>query len=199
MNITSGGLTIAMIAAIWFLVFLPSFIKADAKNPSRNKVEATSRDLTSAKLGDKASRAIKARRGRTLLAALALGSLSISVLSFLEFATVGSGLVLGIGTGLASVVLISLTVRNHRKYQTLVQDAVRRTIVFTRPSIAVKSLPSETNATAWQPTEVPKQGFLKTGAIEIVNLAEVVELDSRPDTSETSSLDEIMRRRRHIG
>jgi hypothetical protein len=40
---------------------------------------------------------------------------------------------------------------------------------------------------------------LKTGAIEIVDMADVVELEPRTQSPEVSSLDEIMRRRRHIG
>jgi hypothetical protein len=199
MNITSGGLTIVAIGAIWFLVFLPSFIKADSNNASREKVESTSRDLLSEKLGDKASRAIRARRGRSVLATLTLVAFSVSTLSILEFATSGTGLSLAIGAGFAFVTLLGLTIRNHRNYATLVQQAVRRKIVYTRPALQVEKQAHENSSTTWQPVELPRQGFLKTGAIEIVDMADVVELEPRTQSPEVSSLDEIMRRRRHIG
>ena len=199
MNITSGGLTIVAMAAIWFLVFLPSFIKADSNNVSREKTESTSRELLSAKLGDKATRAIKARRGRAVLGALSVVALSVSVLAALEFAALGSGLTLAVGSGVGFLILLALTVRNHRKYATLVQDAVRRKIVYTRPNVQVEIPAPKNSSVTWQPVEVPKQSFLKTGAIDIVELAEVVELEPRTEAPQLSSLDEIMRRRRHIG
>jgi hypothetical protein len=199
MNITSGGLTIAVMAAIWFLVFLPSFIKADSNNFAREKVETNSRDLLSSKLGEKASRAIRARKGRAVLGTLSVGALVVATLSILEFATVGTGLSLAVGAAVSCIVFVSLTIRNHRKYQTLVQDAVHRKITYTRPSLEVQAQKMESNSSRWQPVEVPKQAFLKTGAIDIVDLAEVVEMEPRAETSEVESLDEILRRRRHIG
>lgn len=199
MNITSGGLTIAVMAAIWFLVFLPSFIKADSNNVSRQKVETKSRELMSSKLGEKASRAIRARKGRAVLGTLSLVALSVAVLSILEFASVGTGLSLALGAATSFIVFVSLTIRNHRKYQTLVQEAVRRKITYARPTLDEKSEKAESDSTSWQPEEVPKQAFLKTGAIDIVTMAEVVEIEPRTESSEVESLDEIMRRRRHIG
>jgi hypothetical protein len=196
MNLSSGGLAILAIAAIWFLVFLPSFVKGEkirVETESKPKVSTTNR------LGEKAQRALSARRTRTIFATLTTAAFVVAGLSFLEVATNGTGLPLAIGSIAGTGLFAWLTLRANRNYRALLSGATKRTIPIT-PMAPTKSASLETSEEkTWQPEELPKQSFLQTGAIEIVELAEVTELSKKENVEEDLKIDEILRRRRHVG
>jgi hypothetical protein len=80
------------------------------------------------------------------------------------------------------------------------EDSIRRADVSKRTKVT-KSIEKEAEAvdpsTSFQPSVVPNQAFLRTGAIEIVELADVIPIEK--DKPEIDSIDEILRRRRHVG
>lgn len=119
MNLSSGGLAILVVGALWFLVLLPSFIKGE----------------TGRKTDDR-------------------------------------------------------------------EKSIRRQNL-TRPNkvtaFSVESEESSDSTNTFQPSTVPSQNFLRTGAIEIVELAEVVSIEKEKPETQIDSIDEILRRRRHVG
>lgn len=196
MNLSSGGLAILAIAAIWFLVFLPSFVKGDKL---REFEEPESNANLENRLGQKAQRALRARRGRSILATLAVAAFVISGLSFLEVANSGTGLPLALGSTAATIGFSWLTLRAHRSYRALLSGATKRTIPITPMAPTKRASLEATEEKSWIPGELPKQSFLQTGAIEIVELAEIAELPKKDVVEEDLSIDEILRRRRHVG
>lgn len=200
MNIPSGGLAMVVIAAIWFLVFLPSFMKRDErKGEVREKIEL-GKVITKTHLGEQASQAIAVKRGRATFSTVAVVGAVFSVFAGLDFAATGRSLVSGLlalsATALGSVLAISL----NRKYKELLTSVATRQVPLTTPVAPVikrANLNEITND--FTPAEIPDQAYLKTGAIEIVELAEVVEISAEEETPKVESIDEIMRRRRHVG
>lgn len=198
MNLSSGGLAILAIAAIWFLVFLPSFVKGDqSKGQGRDR----SLDVTETinqRLGEKAQLALRARRKRSVFAVATVVAFVVAGLSVLEFTVTGAGLPLAIGSVLITSVLTWFTYRAHINYRNQLTGSVRRSVPITTSTLATKNEQTQSSA-GWQPGTLPKQSYLQTGAIEIVELAEVVELETEPVAEQDIRIDEILRRRRHIG
>ena len=118
-NLSSGGLAIIVVAALWFLVLLPSFIRGDQRSNSEARKKKSS--------------------------------------------------------------------------------SVRRDFPISLKNQKEASEPSVKNPNAFSPKEVPSQNFLRTGAIEVVQLADVIAINEAKPASEIDSLDEILRRRRHLG
>lgn len=195
MNLSSGGLAVLAIGAIWFLVFLPSFIRGD-KNQTveTNKVSVPRLET---KVGTREVKAVKAKRARAISATLAAISFVVAGLAILELATTGAGLPLSIGSVALFGVFTWLTARNNRAYAEITSRTSTRKISYSAPSTK-KSLP-EQNENTWQPDTIPNQNFLRTGAIEVVELADVVSLEEQKTSTEISNIDEILRRRRHVG
>jgi hypothetical protein len=197
MNLSSGGLAILAIAAIWFLVFLPSFVKGEkiqvAEKPETTKTNVGNR------LGERAQQALKARRGRTISATLTTAAFVVTGLSFLEFTTNGTGLPIALGATIATGAFGWLTVRTHNNYRALLSGSVKRVIPITPIPATKRAVLDKVEEKGWQPDELPKQSFLQTGAIEIVELAEVVAIEKIETAEEELKIDEILRRRRHVG
>lgn len=191
MNLSSGGLAIVAIAAIWFLVFLPSFIKGDSLKTK--VVEAPV--AMQPKLDDRTRQVLKFRRNRATFALVTTGAFVVSGFSALEFATSGQGLFVLVASLLVTAVGGFATVKANTNYREQLAGSVRRSV----PLVSSKPTPrrdlTEVLDNSWTPSELPKQSFLQTGAIEVVDLAEVVEIPKQ----EIDNIDEILRRRRSIG
>lgn len=187
------------IAAIWFLVFLPSFVKGESSRQTNfEKIQAT-QNTPIRKLSEPAKQALRARRVRTVSATIAAVSLVISGLAVLELLATASGLPAAITAAASTFFFSFLTARSHRKYISLLSGSIRRVVPVTPPikrSNLNAGQPLEKN---WQPEELPKQSYLQTGAIEIVELAEVVSIQNEKAPEELANIDEILRRRRHVG
>lgn len=196
MNLSSGGLAILAIAAIWFLVFLPSFVKGDqAKKVQNTEVPVE----VQSNLSEQAARALRSRRARTISATVSGLSFVVVGLSVLEVISTGTGLPVLIGSVLALAAGSWLTVRAHRKYVAVLSGSVRRAVPVMAP-IKRRNLDQVQNDDAtWKPETLPKQTFLQTGAIDIVELAEVVTFGRENPAEEVTDIDEILRRRRHVG
>lgn len=196
MNLSSGGLAILAIAAIWFLVFLPSFVKGDqTKTVQAEDFKAE----VKANLSEQATRALRSRRTRTISATVAGLSFVVVGLSVLEVISTGTGLPVLIGSTLAFSVAAWLTVRAHRNYVELLSGSVRRAVPVVAPTKRRNLDEVKTEDATWKPEALPKQTFLQTGAIDIVELAEVVSLETEKPAEEVADIDEILRRRRHVG
>ena len=200
MNIPSGGLAMVVIAAIWFLVFLPSFVKRDERKVEERETIERGKEITKTHLGEQATQAIAVKRGRGTFATVAVVGAVFSVFAGLDFAATGRSLVSGLvavaATALGSVLAISL----NRKYKELLTSVAIRQVPLTAPiAPVIKRANLEEKTNDFKPAEIPDQAYLKTGAIEIVELAEVVELVDEKEAPKVESIDEIMRRRRHVG
>ena len=198
MNISSGGLAILAIAAIWFLVFLPSFVKGDQSKVTEREKRDEAEVSVKNRLGEHAQRALRARRTRTIFASVSVTAFVVAGLSVLELAVSGSGLPMTIGSVAATAIGVWLTYRAHVNYREMLAGTVRRSVPISTPITTSVSTPALVQNT-WQPESLPKQSFLQTGAIEIVELAEIVELESSDEVKPEISIDEILRRRRHVG
>lgn len=196
MNLSSGGLAILAIAAIWFLVFLPSFVKGDQTKTVQAEDFKTE---VKANLSEQATRALRSRRTRTISATVAGLSFVVVGLSVLEVISTGTGLPVLIGSTLAFSVATWLTVRAHRNYVELLSGSVRRAVPVVAPTKRRNLDEVKTEDATWKPEALPKQSFLQTGAIDIVELAEVVSLETEKPAEEVADIDEILRRRRHVG
>lgn len=184
------------IAAIWFLVFLPSFVKSDqTKKNQTEDIETPNKS----NLSEQAIRALRSRRARTISATVAGLSFVVVGLSVLEVISTGTGLPILIGSTLVLSVAAWLTVRAHRNYVELLSGSVRRAVPVVAPTKRRNLEEPQVEEATWKPESLPKQTFLQTGAIDIVELAEVVSLETEKPAEEVANIDEILRRRRHVG
>lgn len=200
MNIPSGGLAMVVIAAIWFLVFLPSFVKRDERKVEERETLERGKEISKTHLGEKAAQAIAVKRGRATFATVAVVGAVFTVFAVLDFVATGRSLVSGLVALGATAFASALTISLNRKYKTLLTSVATRQVPLATPVAPVIKRANLNETTKdFKPAEIPDQAYLKTGAIEIVELAEIVELSEEKETPKVDSIDEIMRRRRHVG
>lgn len=199
MNLSSGGLAILVVGALWFLVLLPSFIRGDQAKQLEPESKPSIRDSVAEKLGPQAASALRVKRTRNFTAALALVAVLVSALSWVEFFTSGTSLVLSIVSAISSVGLAILAIRNQSNFRNLSANSLKRDLPITLTNSKTIEESESKNENSFEPGLVPNQNFLRTGSIEIVELAEVISMDDAKPESEIGSLDEILRRRRHFG
>lgn len=196
-NISSGGLAILVVGALWFLVLLPSFIRGDhakeyEETPSVSETVAT-------KLGEQATKALRAKRARNITAGLAAVAALIGSLAWAEFATRGSAVVMAVAASVSTFGLTVLAIRSNKSFRNLSSGSVNRDLPITLTNNKARSESELVDSKTFEPGKVPNQNFLRTGAIEIVELADVVSLEESKPKTEIDDLDEILRRRRHVG
>ena len=199
MNLSSGGLAILVVGALWFLVLLPSFINNDRSKSESVRPAVSVRETVEAKLGAKATKALKSKRARNFAGVAAVIALSIAGLSWADFATTSQSLILAISASVFALVLAGLSVRSHRQFARFSEGSLKRDLPITLTNNKIAEEPAVETVAGWKPDEVPNQKFLRTGAIEIVELAEVVSIEDAKPKSDIDSIDEILKRRRHIG
>ena len=181
------------------MVLLPSFIRGDSAKESELEPQPSIRETVAAKLGPQAASALSAKRTRNFTTVLAIVALLVSALSWAEFFSSGSSLVLSIFSAVSSIGLAGLALRNHRNFRNLSAGSLRRDLPMTLTNNKSVGEEESKNENAFEPELVPNQNFLRTGSIEIVDLAEVISIDEVKRNSEIGNLDEILRRRRHFG
>jgi hypothetical protein len=121
----------------------------------------------------------------------------VLALSALQLATSGAGLPLTLAVLAIFTFFTWLAVRNQRTLKDLTAPKTSRNFNYSSPEKAAAK--TENNSRSFSPDNVPSQNFLRTGAIEIVELAQVVSLEELKTSTEIDNIDEILRRRRHIG
>ncbi len=168
MNLSSGGLAILAIAAIWFLVFLPSFVKGDHSKQVEREKSLAAKEAAKTALSEGALAALKARRTRTLLVTIDVISVVVAGLSVLEVIATGTALPLALGAGFSVAIFTWLSLKAHGKYVALLSGAIRRSVPISAPIKRAKSETEPADVKGWQPETLPKQSYLQTGAIEIV-------------------------------
>lgn len=200
MNIPSGGLAMVVIAAIWFLVFLPSFMKRDEQKIIQREQLERGKEIAKTHLGEQATQAIAVKRGRATFATVAVVGAVFSVFATLDFFATGRSLVSGLVALSVTVMGLLLTFSLNRKYQELLTSVAVRQVPLSMPiAPVIKRANLNEKNNDFTPIEIPGQAYLKTGAIEIVELADVVELSEVEASPKIESIDEIMRRRRQVG
>lgn len=200
MNIPSGGLAMVVIAAIWFLVFLPSFMKRDEQKIIQREQLERGKEIAKTHLGEQATQAIAVKRGRATFATVAVVGAVFSVFATLDFFATGRSLVSGLVALSVTVMGLLLTFALNRKYQELLTSVAVRQVPLSMPiAPVIKRANLNEKNNDFTPIEIPGQAYLKTGAIEIVDLADVVELSEVEASPKIESIDEIMRRRRQVG
>lgn len=200
MNIPSGGLAMVVIAAIWFLVFLPSFMKRDEQKIIQREQLERGKEIAKTHLGEQATQAIAVKRGRATFATVAVVGAVFSVFATLDFFATGRSLVSGLVALSVTVMGLLLTFSLNRKYQELLTSVAVRQVPLSMPiAPVIKRAKLNEKNNDFTPIEIPGQAYLKTGAIEIVELADVVELSEVEASPKIESIDEIMRRRRQVG
>lgn len=200
MNIPSGGLAMVVIAAIWFLVFLPSFMKRDEQKIIQREQLERGKEIAKTHLGEQATQAIAVKRGRATFATVAVVGAVFSVFATLDFFATGRSLVSGLVALSVTVMGLLLTFALNRKYQELLTSVAVRQVPLSMPiAPVIKRANLNEKNNDFTPIEIPGQAYLKTGAIEIVELADLVELSEVEASPKIESIDEIMRRRRQVG
>lgn len=189
-----------VIAAIWFLVFLPSIIKKDEQKVQDREQLERSKQIAKVHLGEEATQAIAVNRGRATFATLASISAVVATFSVLDFFATGRSLILGVVASALTALGLVLTLKLNAKYRQLLASVAVRKVPLSAPvAPVIKRSTLENKTNDFTPIEVPGQAYLKTGAIEIVELADVVPLTEESAAAKIESIDEIMRRRRHVG
>ena len=191
----------AVIAAIWFLVFLPSFMKRDESKVQKREQAESAKESVKSHLGSQATAAIAVKRGRATFATLAAVAAVFTVFATLDFLATGRSLVSGLASLTVTILGTVLSLSLNRKYKNLLATVATRKVPLSAPVVAPVIKRSNLNEknNDFKPVEIPDQAYLKTGAIEVVELAEVVELSEEKAETKIESIDEIMRRRRHVG
>ena len=198
-NLSSGGLAILVVGALWFLVLLPSFIRGDQAKELEPELKPSIRETVATKLGPQAASALRAKRARNFTSTFALVALLVSGLAWAEFFSSGSSFVLSLVSAITSIGLAILAFRNHSNFRNLSAGSLKRDLPITLTNTKSIEEAEPKNENAFEPELVPNQNFLRTGSIEIVDLAEVISIDEAKGNSEIGNLDEILRRRRHFG
>lgn len=189
-----------VIAAIWFLVFLPSFMKRDEQKIIQREQLERGKEIAKTHLGEQATQAIAVKRGRATFATVAVVGAVFSVFATLDFFATGRSLVSGLVALSVTVMGLLLTFSLNRKYQELLTSVAVRQVPLSMPiAPVIKRADLNEKNNDFTPIEIPGQAYLKTGAIEIVELADVVELSEVEASPKIESIDEIMRRRRQVG
>jgi hypothetical protein len=192
----SGGLMLVALAAVWFIVFLPSMNKrkndkdevARERQERRNKLAAAASPL----LAKQVSTA-------KLLKGIFIGAAGVSVAGAIVAVFQGSTLGAGIGVGAVSVFVIASRLANLRASNALAAGSRRRNKIAPGLAGALGDRAEELNwveDNTWRPNELPEQAYrAKVGTLENPTLADVVNIEF-PGELASETLDEILRRRR---
>jgi hypothetical protein len=229
MNLTSmsGGLMLAALAAVWFLVFMPSWMSRTSErektrvSSSQARVRET-QELAKLSATEQVRVAGKARRATAIgRVSLATAALSTAVLAWTLAIWASMPEVTGWILTSAAVLCFSIAVNRLASRaltsaldssRTLRSKAAQRRYSVTRAEDVVRARPETTqqqerDPRAWSAPGVPPQIYRGSqGSIEPTRFAEVVELradeSSARDSEQTlegAALDEILKRRRANG
>jgi hypothetical protein len=184
------------LAAVWFIVFLPSVGKKnrDKDDASRDRRERRQK-LTANSSPQIASRVAKANNAKRVLLTAA------GVAAVATFVAVFQGSILGAGIGLAAVVSFAVVARiaSLRANSAIVSGARRRgKLPAGIVGEKVETYEDEEffDDRAWRPNELPEQAYkAQVGTLENPTLADVVNIEF-PRELDSETLDEILRRRR---
>jgi hypothetical protein len=225
----SGGLMLAVLAAVWFLMFLPSWMSRTSEREKnreelavakQNEAEVVARLSASEQLraAKYANKALLLKRGSLFvgLPAIALLSWTLAI-----FSTNPEVLVWLIVSAVVAAAAILVNRISHTAYLSALDSsrvirsrAAQRRANVALPDRSVKDAVSEKpkedrDPRAWSAPGVPRQIYRGSdGAIEQVSFADVVEIN--PALTEESAgaaeqlldgaaLDEILKRRRANG
>lgn len=186
---------LAAIAVIWFLLFVPAWTKrSEAKDQqvreSREVRDRLARSVTSGV----ALKASRAARTKNISLVLLILSVAVGVVALIQAAPV-------VSIACAPIALISLALNRvaAKNLRELVLEGARvRNRVATgllgtpaKPAVMIE----DSDENTFVPADVPSQVYGRTGIIEEVVVAEVVDMPKREELS-SEKLDEILRRRR---
>jgi len=197
-NSGSGGLMLVALAAVWFLVFLPS-LHGRSKDATSESVDRSSRRalLNENVSSLVASQARTARLSKQVFALLSITSGLASIASVFQGSAVAA---LVLAAAVAGFVALS-RLANNRLNRILVSGSNRRNKISSGLSGSVEKTVEpdvEIEDRRWTPNETPKQGLLnRVGTLESPTLADVVEIEF-PGELDSKALDEMLRRRRAI-
>jgi hypothetical protein len=231
MNLTSmsGGLMLAALAGVWFLMFLPSWMSRTSereKNREDLAVAKQSQAEVVAKLSSSEQQRVAKSANKAMLikrGTLFVGLPAIAVLSWTLaiLATNPEVLVWAVASALVAVASIILNRAAHRAYLGALDSSrvIRSKAAQRRANVALpdrtRQPSSSENAAetrdprAWSAPGVPRPLYRGSeGAIEQVSFAEVIEINTAAaDESAVeaeqflggAALDEILKRRRANG
>lgn len=186
------------LAAVWFLVFLPSLTGKSKESRSESLDRSTRRALLNENVSPRvASSARVARLSKQVFALLSIFSGIASIVSVFQGTAVAA---LVLAAAVAGFVALS-RLANNRLNRILVSGSNRRNKISSGLSGSVEKTVEpdvEIEDRRWTPNETPKQGLLnRVGTLESPTLADVVEIEF-PGELDSKALDEMLRRRRAI-
>lgn len=186
------------LAAVWFLVFLPSLTGKGKESRSESLDRSTRRALLNENVSPRvASSARTARLSKQVFALLSIASGIASIVSVFQ----GSALAALVSAAAVAGFVAASRLANRRLNRILVSGSNRRNKISSGLSGSVEKIVEpdvEIEDRRWTPNENPKQGLLnRVGTLESPTLADVVEIEF-PGELDSKALDEILRRRRAI-
>jgi hypothetical protein len=175
-------------------------MKRDERKVQERQQLDRGREIAKSLLGEQATRAIAIKRGRATFASVSSVSAIFVIFATLDFVATGRSLISGLVALTVTALSAAATFSLNKKYQALLTSVAVRQVPLSKPvAPVIKRADLSEKNNDFKPVEIPGQTYLKTGAIEIVELAEVVEISAETDAPKIDSIDEIMRRRRHVG
>lgn len=188
----SGGLMLVAFAAVWFIVFVPTWAR-------RGEPKEQSTSIRKAALNQKLNR--ESRNTNARLQAFRFGSVLLAVAGAITTLTAALQAQYWLSFAGAGVLLIALTAVRVSVVcaRSLNADGYsRRTKIpaVTLPAKAIVENVDASNPRAWRAEQVPAQTYQsRVGKLETPKLADVVELEVQ-EKLDSETLDEILRRRR---
>ena len=184
------------LAAVWFIVFLPSVGKKNRDKDEASKGRRERREKltvnSSPAIANSVARANLFKR--SLLVAAGLAAIATFVFVFQ-----GSTLGAAIGVGTVAIFAVLSRVASTRASRAISAGSKRRNKIPTGiVGEKVESIDDEEffDDRAWRPSELPEQAYrVQVGTLETPTLADVVKIEF-PRELDSETLDEILRRRR---
>jgi hypothetical protein len=218
---------LAVLAVVWFLVFLPSWMsRSQERDVRRSSSESAKRTVDSALASLSSSEQVKlsTRAKRAMIAKRVTGFASISFIAVLAWslaiwATTPEAITWAAGSAVSIVLCVAANRFANRSYlraldtsrrKRTLSSSKRLSLSKTEPGLPAAAKENEKqDSRSWSSRAVPSQIYRGLdGAIEKVSFADVVQLrDSTQTESANSSegglaseeLDQILRRRRANG
>jgi hypothetical protein len=192
----SGGLMLVALAAVWFIVFMPTVGKRNSgkNDAARNRRQSREKVAigSSPELAKRASRAKVAQFG---LAAMAAGSATVAIVSVFQ----GQSIWASAAVVFAGVFVVLTRLVSTQASRAVLRDSNRRTKIGNGLSNEISEKAEEFEVSedkTWSPNQLPAQAYRsQVGTLENPTLADVVNIEF-PGELATETLDEILRRRR---
>ena len=184
------------LAAVWFIVFLPSLGKRNRDKDDVSRERRERREQLSVNASAETSGLVsKAKKAQRVFLVLAAISVIATIVSVFQGSTLGAG----VGAAVAAGFVLLSRIASARASKAIGSASARRNKIPTGivgSKIEFEEEQELFDDRSWAPTELPEQAYRsRIGTLENPTLADVVQIEF-PGELDSKTLDEILRRRR---